>query len=84
MTKTIKLIIVVLIILGLALAVYYYFKQAREQEEIEEKLPAVPQAKKTQIDVGAAATKPLEKMPEINPYKDVANPFKEAYKNPFK
>lgn len=32
----------------------------------------------------AAVTNPLEKMPEVNPFEKVLNPFKELYRNPFK
>lgn len=37
-----------------------------------------------QVKPGDAVQNPLEKMPETNPFENVANPFEDAYKNPFK
>lgn len=35
-----------------------------------------------EIDVGAATENPVD-IPSTNPLKDVANPFRDSYKNPF-
>lgn len=35
-------------------------------------------------DIGKATANPLENMPATNPLENVANPFRDSYKNPFK
>lgn len=37
-----------------------------------------------QVKPGEAVQNPMEEMPETNPFEKVANPFEDAYKNPFK
>lgn len=71
------IILIVIILLAVAVVVYWNYRK-----QTEEKGPGgvvVPS-----VEMGKAVENPLEEMPVFNPYEEVANPFTEIYKNPFK
>lgn len=74
-----KIIVVFIVVLALAGAGAYYFGYQMGYKAGKEFGMA---AAKT--EAGAAVTNPLEKLPEINPFEQAVNPFKDLYKNPFK
>lgn len=85
-----KKVIIVSIIAAVLLAtagVYFFSKSEKPKEEAKEQ----PQKVDTGIDytgvdagnVGQGAESVLKNMPSTNPLEDVANPFRDAYKNPF-
>lgn len=75
--KKIILVILIIVVIIVVLAVIYLWPNLLPKEEKGGvKLP--------QVEVGKAVENPLEGMPSANPYEEVVNPFKEAYKNPFK
>ena len=74
-----------------ALAFYFVaqkntVQQPTQQKRTEEKDSSVSAVGNTLgvQDIGQATDNPLEDMPSTNPLEDVANPFRDAYKNPFK
>lgn len=84
-TKSLVISIIVIIVLVAGGVWYYIYKGGigapRAEEEVEkEKFP--------QLEVGGevskATVKPMEKMPSVNPFEEVVNPFEGSYKNPFK
>ena len=83
-------ILAVVVVAG-ALAFYFVaqkntVQQPTQQKRTEEKdsnVSAVGNTLGVQ-DIGQATDNPLQDMPSTNPLEDVANPFRDAYKNPFK
>jgi len=76
------LIIFAGIILATAIGVYYFSYQTGYESGFE-KAKELSQAGE-EIDIGNVVGNPLEKMPSINPFEKIINPFRGLYKNPFK
>lgn len=83
------LIIVIVAILVAVAGVYYIYKAKKTKEEAKDKFPKVEVGVDFNIGVdvsgvGQGTENVLKNMPPTNPLEDVANPFRDAYKNPFK
>jgi len=74
MKKIISIIIVIAVLLVVAGAVYYFSYQMGYQNGVAD----------CKANAGNVVSNPLEKMPDTNPFDKIVNPFKDAYKNPFK
>jgi flagellar basal body-associated protein FliL len=64
-----KVLIIFIILILVVVAGIYYFGFGGKKEITEKKGELVS---------------PLEKMPSVNPFDKVINPFRDLYKNPFK
>lgn len=85
-----------IVILALSGAGFYFFKQKSKGSKSEDN-PNLVQSNEDKnqfeisegtgefnVDVSQAMKDPAESLPSANPYDSVKNPFKDAYKNPFK
>ncbi len=86
-------VVVVAVILVAASGGYYISKEKKakegEKEGAKKELQDVGIGVDFNIgvdvgDIGKATENPLKNMPSTNPLEEVANPFRDSYKNPFK
>ena len=86
-----KKIIIILIIVAILLVIagiYYFSRGEKPKEETKDQLQKVDVSVDFNIgvdvgDVGKGTESALKNMPSTNPLEEVANPFRDAYKNPF-
>ena len=86
--KTIIIFIIAAILVATA-GVYCIYQWKKPKEEAKDKFPKVDIGVDFNIGVdvsgvGKGTENALKNMPPTNPLEDVANPFRDAYKNPFK
>ncbi len=87
-----KKIIIILIIVAILLViagVYYFSRGEKPKEETKDQPQKVDEGADFNIgvdagNVGQGTESALKNMPSANPLEEVANPFRDAYKNPFK
>lgn len=94
MPKKILIIIIVAVLIVGGVVYYYIIRPGlveklapAEEERAEEKMPmveigGVEMGVGVEVDIGKATENPVE-IPSTNPLEDVANPFRDSYKNPF-
>ncbi len=82
-------IVVVAVILVAASGGYYISKDKKAKEGKKKEIQDIGMGVDFNIgvdvsDIGKATENPLKNMPSTNPLEEVANPFRDSYKNPFK
>jgi len=85
--KTIVFFIIVIAVLVAIFAVYFIYGEEWLKEEMKKGLQGFGVDFNIGIDVsgvGKGTENALKNMPLINPLEGVVNPFRDAYKNPFK
>lgn len=83
-----KIILIVVIILLVIAGVYYFSRREKSKDEAEDLSQKVDAGINYDVDanvgdVGKGTENALKNMPATNPLEEVANPFRDAYKNPF-
>lgn len=90
--KFLIILIAIAVVLIAASAVYFVSKGNKSGKEANITRPSpspilspTPASSPDVNDnIGSATENPLENMPAANPMENVANPFRDSYKNPFK
>lgn len=75
MLKTIIIILVVVVLIAVLGWYVYNYSQSQPEKESGSLIP--------NLNVSPSVSESLEKMPSTNPLENVANPFEDAYTNPF-
>lgn len=78
-----KVLIIFIIVVVIVAGVVYYFSYQKGYQvgfETGKEIAKLAAGVSPEKMVG----NPLEKMPSVNPFEKIINPFKELYRNPFK